>query len=256
MSNLKSLLAGFLIISALLIVGCSKNDNPVDNNNNNNGGGNTQVDSPYPFPTDFGGVSPAAFLGVIRVSTTETGMSYSAGIGVGSINGEDKGNITVSADGKNYTLIKEQDSTDNSFIYTFIPSTAFPTGIALGSGDTQVSFNVSNYTLSTATVTVPGDLGLTSPTAGATISKSNGLTVSWSSQSGGDNSAVMVTDSQGKSTMKKLTGNSVTFSSSDLSGLSAGPVTVYAYSYNYVLTNNNEAALVGESLSYTSINLQ
>lgn len=242
------LLSAFLLL--LITSGCKKEENPVDG-----GGGGNNTTSTYPTPTNFNGASPKNVLAVVRTSISQMGFTFSMGIGVANLDNQDKGTVTATVDGDDYEFTKQ--SANGVVSYTYVPSATNPTGgMSLGSGAENVTFSVSNYALAAATVTVPGEITITAPAANASVPRSSDLNVTWTSSSSGTNKAIFIVDQSGKSIFKEVSGNTGTFTSAELGGLSAGNGIVYAMTYNYVLTNNNEAVLIGEALATNSITLQ
>src|SRR5690606_7102803 len=110
----------------LVVSGCKKEENPVD------GGGGSSTTSAYPTPTNFNGASPKNVLAVVRTSISQMGFSFSLGIGVASLDNQDKGTVIATVDGDDYEFTKQ--SANGVVSYTYLPSATNPTGgITLGS---------------------------------------------------------------------------------------------------------------------------
>ncbi|MBX2975646.1 MAG: hypothetical protein KF721_05900 [Ignavibacteriaceae bacterium] len=239
----------FSLLMLLAIVGCKKDDaatNPTDNP------GST---STTPTPTDFGGATPTNVMAVVRTSTTYVGVTIDVGTAVATFGTppQDKGAVKVTSKGTDYNLTKQSN---NAYIFT--PDALSPQGISFNSGATEVTFSAANYTLGSNRVVVPGKITLTSPAMDASVPRGSNLTISWTTSNAGANNAVMVIDKNGKSIFKQNLGTatSTTINSTELQTLATGTGIVYALSYNYILTNNNEAVLIGETVAFNTVNLQ
>ena len=249
MKNKKSIVIIFALLAVLIISGCEKVENPVDSGNDNT------PTSSYPTPTNFGGATPSNTLAVIRTSISQMGFSFSLGVGVANLNNQDKGTVTATVSGDNFEFTKHTNGSVVSYVY--VPSQTNPTGgITLGSGSESATFSVSNYPLSNSTVTVPGEISLTAPAADASVPRSADLNITWSASNAGTNRAIFIVDHAGKSIYKEVSGNGGTFTSTEMSTLAAGTGLVYAITYNFVLTNNNDAVLIGEAIATNNITLQ
>lgn len=237
----------------LLITGCK--DNTIDPNGNGNGNGNGNNPNTTPFPTTFGGVTPTHVLGVVKASVSAGGTSIHTGSAFANLNNQDKGSVSVNVGGTDYSLTK---STGTQVSYFFQPSQTNPTGINLGSGTADATFSVSGYTLGSSTVTVPGSVSLTAPAANASVPRNQDLTISWTTSSGGTHSGIFIADKDGKTIFKEVSGSatSASFTAAELGTLAAGTALVYALSYNFVLTNSNEAVIIGEAVAVNTVTLQ
>lgn len=241
----------FLFSILLVVAGCNKSDNPIDPNNNNNNGNNSN-----PFPTEFGGATPTHVLGLVRTSVTQGGFTFSTGVGVANLNNQDKGDVSVKVDGTDYVFAKNTSSGNTTYSF---PNPQNPTQImTLPSSNFTATFGVTGYTLQQINVVVPGELALSTPAANSTVPRTSDLTVSWTVTGPGANNAIFISDMNGNYKFKQNLGNvtSATFSASELGSLAAGDAMVYALSYNFVLSNNNEAVLIGQALALSTIKLQ
>jgi hypothetical protein len=239
----------FALMIMFAVVGCKKDEASTDPGNNN------QNTSTNPTPTDFGGATPTNVLAVVRTSTTYVGVTIDVGTAVATFGTppQDKGVVKVSSKGTDYTLTKQSN---NAYIFT--PDVLSPQGIGFNSGSTEVTFSAANYTFTNNKVFVPGKVTLTAPAMDAAVPRGSNLTISWTVSGAGSNNAVMVIDKNGKSIFKQNLGTatSATVTSAELQTLSAGTAIVYALSYNYILSNNNEAVLIGETVAFNTVNLQ
>jgi hypothetical protein len=251
MKSLKIFLSLFLFSILLIVAGCNKDNNPTDPGNNNNTGNNSN-----PLPTEFGGATPTHVFGLVRTSVTQSGYTFSTGVGFASLNNQDKGDVSVKVSGTDYLFAKNTSSGNTSYSF---PNPQNPTQImTLPSSTFTATFDVTGYTLQQKNVQVPGELALTAPAANSTVPRTSDLTVSWAVTGAGANNAIFISDMNGNSKFKQNLGNvtSATFSASELGSLAAGDAIVYALSYNFVLSNNNEAVLIGQALALSSIKLQ
>lgn len=236
----------FLVVMVFLALnsGCKKDD------------GVTDVPDPVVIPTpptvtEFGGIHPTSILAVVRVSTEIPGLPFLLDATTASAQfgnpGLDKGNVKATVGSSEYVFTK--NTAGSSVSYSLTPSQAYPQGIQLSGGATDLSFNATNYLLSDSVVTVPGQLKVTAPINNATIQRSQNLNVTWTVAGPGDQAAVYITDGAGHSKFYQALGNVVSFTipSVDLLTLNQGPGYVYAISYNFRLSNSNEAVLIGEA---------
>ncbi|MDP2301375.1 MAG: PEGA domain-containing protein [Ignavibacteria bacterium] len=206
-------------------------------------------------PTDFGGATPTNVLAVVRTSTSYGGVTIDVGTAVATFGSppQDKGVVKVNSKGTDYTLTKQSN---NAYIFT--PDALSPQGIGFNSGSSEVTFSAANYSLTNNKVFVPGKVTLTAPVMDASIPRASNLTISWAVSGAGSNNAVVVIDKNGKSIFKQNLGTvtSASITSSELQTLSVGTAIVYAISYNYILSNSNEAVLIGETVAFNTVNLQ
>lgn len=252
MKSTKLFLSLLFIALLLIAAGCNKEDNPL-NNNNNNGGGNNNSN---PLPTEFGTASPTHILALIRTSITQSGFTFSTGVGVANLNSQDKGNVMVSVNGSDYTFAKNTGSSGTNY---FFPDPNNPSQMmTLPNGSQPAVFSVANYTLTQNTVSVPGEITLNAPAANSNVPRTSDLTVDWNISSAGAYNAIFISDQNGNYQFKQNLGNVSTavFTAAELGQLSAGSAYIYAMSYNFVLTNNNEAVLIGEAVAVNQITLQ
>lgn len=249
MSRFQNSLFGIVLIMFLFTVGCDKDDST----NNPGNGGNTPGSNPV--ITDFGGPTPTNVLALIRTTTTQASFTIDLGVGVANLNNQDKGDVSAMVSGTNYTFGKLTSSSVISYVF---PDPQNPTSIInLPANSTNVTFDVTGYALAQNSVTVPGQISLSAPAAGTSVPRSADLTVSWTITGAGSNNAIFITDGS-NNIFKQNLGNvtSAVFTAAELSGLNAGNAIVYAISYNFVLTNSNDAVLIGEAVSLNQITLQ
>ncbi len=236
------------LFSLLALTGCDK-DNPLDPGGN---GGNNQG---TPTINDFGGAAPVNVLAVVRTSTTQMGFTIDAGVGVASFGDppQDKGTVKVTSVNKDFTFTKSNDN-----YYTYTPDVSNPLGIEFNTGVTPVTFDVTGYSLTTASVNVPGQLKLTAPAAQSSVPRTESLTLSWTATGTAANTAIFIVDKDGKNVFKQNLGNvtSASFTNTEMGTLAAGDAIVFAIAYNYVLSNNNETVLIGQAVSVNQITLQ
>lgn len=252
MKSLNYFFSLLLLNVVLFAAGCNKENNPLNNNNNNNNNNG----SSYPMPTEFGGATPTHILGLIRTSVSTGGFTVSTGVGVANLNNQDKGDVSVKVGGSTYTFAKSTSGGNTSY---FFPNPSAPQVMTIaGNGLTNAEFNVTGYSLQQKVVGVPGVVTLNSPAAGSTVPRTSDLTLNWSAQDAGVYNAIFITDQNGNTKFKQnLSGvTSATFSASELGALSAGSAYVYALTYNFVISNNNEAVLIGQAVAVNQITLQ
>lgn len=252
MKSLKIFLSLFLFSLLIIIAGCKKEDNPVNSNNNNTNNSNNS----NPLPTEFGGVTPTHVLGLIRTSVTQSGFTISTGVGVANLNNQDKGDVSVTVSGTNYVFAKNTSGTSTNY---YFPDPANPLSLmTLSSSAVTATFDVTGYTLQQKSVQVPGAMSLTAPAANSSIPRTSDLTISWTATSAGAYNAIFISDKNGAYKFKQnITGaNSATFTAAELGTLAAGDAYVYALTYNFVLSNNNEAVLIGEAVTVNQVTLQ
>ncbi|MBI5474748.1 MAG: hypothetical protein HY961_20605 [Ignavibacteriae bacterium] len=237
-----------LSVFTLALVGCKKDDaNPIQNTPP------TPPSFSTPQLTNFGGPTPTNVLAAIRTVTTMTlpvvGTQYidaNTGVAVFGTPGADKGDVKIVYSGTNYPFTK--NTVSGAVSYAYVPSVTNPTGIPLSSGATTVTFNVSGYALAAANVVVPGQVRLSAPTD-SVISKSAGVVISWIVSGGaGSKTAVYITDAAGHFKFYENMGaiNTYTIPAADISGFTNGYGFLGVVTYNYVLTNSNQAVLIGE----------
>jgi hypothetical protein len=233
------------IAVALFFAGCGK-DNPVEPGNGNGG--------QFGF-YNFGGASPTHFLVLSRVTSVDDDSITSIGMGIASLNNQDKGDMTVTVNNTTYSLTKIEHEGQ---VFYFTDLTANPFGIILGSQPTSASFSVTGYQLTNSSVTVPGEIYITSPTDGSNFSRNQALTVTLNSASGVQNNLVIVSDYDGNEIIKMIGAGatSASFSAAEMGTLIAGFADVTVYSYNFSLSNNNEAVIIGQTVNNIEINLQ
>jgi len=244
----------FLAIAGIFLTGCKKDDV-------NGPGNNTNPPASYPTPTTFNGVTPANVLAVVRVSTIANPsippVDASVGVAMFGSPGTDKGDVKVRFNNADYPFTKST-STSGSVTYTYTPSASNPTGIPLNTGYSDVTFSATGYTLTNGTVTVPGQMLISTPAANATVPRTAALTVTWANNSNsGMGKAIFISDKNGKSIFKdNATGTTAEFTAAELGTLAAGTALVYVITYTYVLSNSNATVLLGESISFNSVTLQ
>lgn len=197
------------LAGTLALTGCKKDDAAPDDP----GGGTTNTNTPSgsttPTPADADGV-----LWAINSSSVYQGFTIQIGTAVAVFkNGTsmvDAG--TVKVDGT--TMAKASNNA-----YTLTPSQSNPTGLTFGS---SVNWNITGanghaaFSYDCNTIQFPVGSAISS---GATVTKTNGYTLSCPSISGADSTLFMVGNIS-----KTIVGNatSYTFSASELSGLTAG----------------------------------
>ncbi|MDP3829794.1 MAG: hypothetical protein Q8Q47_00900 [Ignavibacteriaceae bacterium] len=239
----------FALMIMFAVVGCKKDESTTDPGNTN------QNSSTTPTPTDFGGATPTNVLAVVRTSTTYVGVTVELGLAAATFGNppQDKGVVKVTSKGTDYTLTKQSNNS-----YVFNPEALSPQGIGFNSGSTEVTFSAANYSLINTKVFVPGKITVTAPAAETSVPRASNLTITWTVSGAGSNNAVMVIDKDGKSIFKQNLGTatSASVTSAELQTLSSGSAIVYAISYNYILSNNNEAVLIGETVAFNTVNLQ
>ncbi len=236
----------------LVLVGCKKEDaNPTQNRTT------TPPSFSTPQPTDFGGPAPSNVLAAIRTVTTVSlpvvGTQYvdaNTGAAIFGNPGSDKGNVKIVYSGTDYAFTKTAAGS-GAITYAYVPAITNPTGIPFSSSATSVTFSVTGYALAVSNVVVPGQLRLTAPTD-SVISKSANLNVSWSTVGGaGSKTAVYIADAAGHfkfyQNMSAIT--SFTIPAADMSSFVAGYGFIGVVTYNYVLTNSNQAVLIGECVA-------
>jgi hypothetical protein len=233
----------------LAFAGCQKENDPPTGPGTGGGTG-------YPMPGDFGGADPDNVIAIIRVTTTQMGISFSSGLGFADFNSQDVGTVKATVGTTEYEFTKETENNETS--YMLINSASNPQGIDLGTGNANVRIDAQNYQIQNNTISVPGQIALTAPAANANVPRNQDLNVTWNAATGGQYNMLFVTDAQGNSRNKTISAGAASgsFTASELSGLQAGTGIIYAISYNYVLSNNNQTVLIGQSLASTTINLQ
>lgn len=248
------LFAILLLASGMLVMGCKKDENPAGS------GGGGRPSTPQ-TPTNFGGASPQNVLAAVRGSYSMSvgvpgvpNIEIDMGQAVATFNQGSPTAVSVVSNGQTYNLTKDGN------VFYYIPSTtniqpgAASIGIDYGS---DARFNVQGYNLTTNTITMPTRISIVSPASGATLNKNNNFTVAWTGGSGGAFWQVFIVDSRGNSVTREGTsGSTTTFTSSQLSGLASGTGTVIALRYNYALSNNQEAVVVGQAIATVTVNIQ
>jgi hypothetical protein len=248
--NQFKLFFAFLVAFAFLLTGCKKDETAV-----------TPTPSvPPSFTTpqisDFGGATPVNVLAAIRTVTTLTlpvvGTQYidaNTGFAVFGTPGTDKGDVKIVYGGTDYPFTKQ--TANGTVSYAYVPSVANPTGIPLGSGASAVTFSATGYALTVSNVTVPGQIRLATP-ADSVISKSSNVVLSWTvSGSAGARTAVYVTDAAGHFKFYENLGSITTYTipAADMAGFATGYGFLGVVTYNFVLTNSNQAVLIGEAVA-------
>ncbi len=225
MKNSKTTLFVLLCSLSMLVSSCKKEDlipeeptpAPV----------NTPTGSTTPVPTGADGV-----MWAIRSTSSVQGFTIDIGTAVGIfMNGTtDLVNVgTVSVNSNNLTA-----SSNNA--YTFTPSQTMPTGLDFSSS-TNWSVAGGNghaaFTYDASSLVFPSGSAITSS---ATVTKANGYTLTCSSVSGADSTLFLIGN-----VSKTVSGssNSCTFSSSELSGLSAGSSVVMIVPYKLMQATIN-----------------
>lgn len=224
MRNLRT--NGFVLLCSLsmLVASCKKEDiipedpapAPV----------NTPSGSTTPMPGNADGV-----MWAIRSSSTIQGFTIDIGTAVGIfMNGTtDLVNVgTVSVNSQNLSM-----SSNNA--YTFTPSQTMPTGLDFSSTNWSVAGGSGHaaFTYDASSLTFPSGSAITSS---ATVTKSDGYTLTCSTVSGADSTLFMIGN-----VSKTVVGsaNSYTFSASDLSGLSVGTSVAMIVPYKLMQANIN-----------------
>lgn len=251
-------LAAVVLIFVFALTGCKKDEAPTNTP--------TPPAAQAPTPTNFGGPTPVNVLAIVRTSTTlepvpgfPVTTDISVGVGTFGTPGTDKGTVTATYSGTNYLFGKTTASGAVSYVH---PDPAAPTTfMTLGAGVSNVSFTVSGYAITPAgsnNINVPGQMKMTAPAASASVPRNAALTVSWTITGAGSQNAIFITDFSGRSVFKQNLGavTSASFTAAEMGGLSAGGAFVYAITYNYRLTNSNEAVLIGEAVALNQVTLQ
>jgi hypothetical protein len=242
---------------------------------------NTSVAPETPKITKFGNSSPENVLAVVRVGidlksyipsqipTLPGGfdippIDYTTAIANFGNPGKDAGGeVKVSVANKSYTLTKNEQSGNVSYAYGVntdfksLGGTESFLGIPLNtSGDATATFSVpAAFNISQSTVVVPGPVKITSIQEGASISKSNGVTIEFTS-SNANFYVGLVSDTKGNQTiLKESNTKKIVFTEAELAIIKAGDAIVYAVAVNYKLSNSNKNVVVGESVGIKNIKI-
>ncbi|TSJ45695.1 hypothetical protein [Fluviicola chungangensis] len=224
MKNSKTTLFVLLCSLSLFVSSCKKEDilpeepapTPVS----------TPAGSTTPIPTNADGV-----MWAIKSTSSVQGFTIDIGTAVGIfMNGTtDLVNVgTVSVNSTNLTM-----SSNNA--YTFSPSQTMPAGLDLSSTNWAVTGGNGHaaFTYDASSLAFPVGSAITSS---ATVTKASGYTLACSTVSDADSTLFLVGN-----VSKTISGsaNSCTFSSSELSGLSAGTSVVMIVPYKLMQANVN-----------------
>lgn len=248
------LIAMFLLV----IEGCKREaENPASSTVTQEDDPNSQVIN-LPKPTSYNGMNPSNILAVIRASAATGTKVYDAGMAFGAFGfpSKDQGNIYLTYNNNVYPFTKA--FVNNNTFYAIVPHSGNPTGIPLESGSGTVTFSSTGFPLSDSSVTVPGQILISAPEANSEVSRDRSLVVSWKVSGEGTNKAIFINDHRGKFYFKEVTGtqDNAEFTSQEMASLAAGKALVYVLTYSFKLVNNNQAVLLGESLSTNVVNLQ
>lgn len=237
-----------LVLIALVLISCSKKENPVEPPNDPKPGGNP---SGQPIPT-FTGTNNGV-LATISYQQTVSGFNVDLAVAFAKFgdNGVDAGNVSV-----NGTAIGKMVSSGST--YYIAPSQTNPV-FSLDFNGTAHNWNVqggSGVTGFTGSVNSPRAFTLTAPANNATVSKSSGFNVTWS---GGTSSKVMIVlasqSGNGYYATNELNDNgSFNISSANLGNFN-GPALLQIVKYNYVSKESGGKNYILVSEIVRSINL-
>jgi hypothetical protein len=236
-----------LTLVAIVFIGCSKKENPVEPGTNNQG----TNPSGQPIPTFAG--SNNGVLATISYQQTVSGFNVDLAVAFAKFgeNGVDAGNVSV-----NGTAIGKMVNAGNT--YYIAPSQTNPVFTLDFNGATH-NWNVqggNGVTGFTGSVTSPRAFTVTAPVNNATVSKSSGFNVTWS---GGTSSKVMIVlaaqSGGGYFTSSELSDNgSYNINASNLGNFN-GPALLQVVKYNYTSKESGGKNYILVSEIVRSINL-
>lgn len=219
----------------LMLAGCKKNvDNPTEPEISNSSNPTGQPMPSFVEQPDYNGAmatiqysmaSPIA--GLPSVSMSMAFASFGAGVDAGAVKVNTNILAKLSSGGKTYYISPDPNNP--------------LANVTLGWGNSDHTWNVaggSTVPAITGSVKSPSDFSLISPVAGATVTKTNGIQVKWSSSSSAKVLVQLVSVSQSASVKvyQELADNgSFTIPSSDISGFN-GDCLLYVVKYTYAST--------------------
>jgi hypothetical protein len=243
---------------------------------------NTSVAPETPKITKFGSSNPENILAIVRVGINLQSYlpanlpSLPAGLEIppidyttaiatfGNPGKEITGEVKVGVANQQYTLTKTSGNGTVSYIYGVkndfkdLGGSESYLGIPLNtSGDATATFTVpSSVGLNPNSIVVPGPVKISSLQEGATVTKSNGVTIEFTSGNG-NFYAGMVIDTKGNQTvLKESSTKKIVFSASELSNIATGDAIVYGLAVNYKLSNGNKNVVVGESVGIKNVKIK
>lgn len=265
---MKPILSTILVLFALISCSRLADINPLGNNN-----------APQsPQIQNINGKSPKNVLAVVRLGVDLGGFVSNLPVNVPGFTfptidfttavgnfSTDVGEIKLKIGEKEYALEKAKNK--ENFIYTYATGTSFRNltgsenalGIELpstGNVNYQAIFE-SSFTVSPSsatTVTIPGQLKVTSPAVDQEINRADGLSISFT-VTNANRYAAQIIDSKGNTTiLKESNSKSITFTTDELSSVSKD-CTVSAIAYNFKEANNGDLFLIGQSVGQVQVRI-
>ncbi|MCX7874583.1 MAG: hypothetical protein N2321_00290 [Melioribacteraceae bacterium] len=245
-----------VVLFLLLINGCKKEDNPVESDATKDIANPTGQPMPsFANTPDFGGSMAsinyyvaAPIAGLPDVSTNAASAIFGDGVDAGAVSVNNNQLGKLNAGGKTYYMAPDVNNPTNV--------------LNLSWGGANHSWSVAGANGIPAlngAVRSPNDYSITSPTANASVTKSNGIQVRWSNTSTTSKILVQIINIKDKGQAKvyqELNDNgSYTIPASDLTSFSGDcQLFVVRYNYNSVTAANKKYYMVSEIVK--SINIK
>lgn len=245
-----------ILIAGFILNGCKKEDNPTEPNTTKDISNPTGQPMPsFSSTADYGGAMAsinyyvaAPIAGLPDISTNAASAIFGDGIDAGAVtvSGNQLGKLT--AGGKTYYMAPDMNNPMNVLNLSWNGAT-HSWSVAGGNGIPAISGSVKS----------PSDYSITSPTANASVTKSNGIQVKWSNTSTTSKIVVQIINIKDNGQAKvyqELTDNgSFTIPAADLTSFSGDcQLFVVRYNYNPVSASGKKYYMISEIVK--SINIK
>lgn len=256
MSGSKSVLAASLVIAGMFLWGC---DQLKDITTAPESSSPTTV-AGQPVP-DFSAIpGHGGTMATIGFDFSDFGITVPLSVGYAQFGqpGVDAGVVTVNGD----TLA--MSSGGSSVNYSSFNS-SIPSSLAHVNFDgTPHTWNISGSTAVPAfsgSVTSPSTFSISKPAANDTITKSSGMTITWTGTSGSDSVMIVLKSMAGSSSFVKAglpNSGSYQIASANLTDFKAGSALLFVVKYRYVLkaSNSRNYAITSEMVKQASVSIR